>query len=171
MARAVLRVFVLAFAVIGVVSSAERLFGQASTPMAPVTPVHVGIIVRDADAAARKWADVFGIAVPPPKSSGYTQWTDAAGPAQWRVKLTSFQLGSMTVELVEPLDTAGPHRAHLDRFGQGLHHIAFAVPDRAAGFAFLTAQGGVQTSPTYVDMKDLLGTTVEIAPTSMGSGR
>ena len=164
-------VVVLAFAVIGVVSSAERMFGQASTPMAPVTPVHVGIIVRDADAAARKWADVFGIAIPPPKSSGYTQWSDATGSAQWRVKLTSFQLGGMTVELVEPLDSAGPHRAHLDRFRQGLHHIAFAVPDRAAGFAFLKAQGGTQTSPTYVDMKDLLGTTVEIAPTSMGSGR
>ncbi len=165
------KAIVMMFAVIGVAASVERLVGQGASAMAPVRPHHVGVIVKDVDATAKRFEEVFGITVPPAKASSYTQWATDAGPVQWRVKLTSFTLGNLTVELVEPLDSAGPHRAHLDRFGQGLHHIGFAVPDRAAGFGFLTAQGGTQTSPTYVDMKELLGMTVELVPTSMGSGR
>ncbi len=165
------KALVMMFAVIGVAASAERLAGQGSSPMAPIRPHHIGVIVKDVDATVKQFEQVFGITVPPAKASGYTQWTTDAGPVQWRVKLTSFTLGSLTLELVEPLDSAGPHRAHLDRFGQGLHHIGFAVPDRAAGFAFLKTHGGTQTSPTYVDLKELLGMTVELVPTSMGSGR
>ncbi|MGE0394871.1 MAG: VOC family protein [Vicinamibacterales bacterium] len=165
------RGIVLVFAAVGVVSSVERLVGQAGNPMQPVVTHHLGIIVRDVDEAAKTWSRVFGVTVPPPKASGYTEWTGAHTPGRWRVKLTSFQLGQMTIELVEPLDAAGPHRAHLDRFGQGLHHIGFVVADRPAGFAHLTRQGGTQTSPTYVDMKDLLGTTVELVPTVMAQAR
>ncbi len=148
------KAIVMMFAVIGVAASAERLADQGTSAMAPVRPHHVGVIVRDVNATVKQFEDVLGITVPPAKVSGYTQWATDAGPVRWRVTLTSFTLGSLTVELVEPLDGAGLHRAHLDRFGQGLHHIGFAVPDRAAGFAFLTTHGGTQTSPTYVDMKE-----------------
>lgn len=160
-----LRAIVWCLAAIGAVTTVRTLSGQVTSPLAGRPTTHVGVIVRDVDATVARMERTFGVSIPPATVSGTTTWTgDPAGPQAWRVKLTSFQLGTMTLELVEPLDNAGPHRAHLDRFGPGLHHIAFNTRDRAEAFAWLTAQGGRQVSPTYVDMKDLLGFTVEVAP-------
>jgi len=159
------RATVAVFALIGVLASARTLAGRQANPFAGAPTTHVGVIVRDVDATAQRIRETLGADVPPAFTSGKTVWTgDPSGPTSWRVKLTSFTLGELTVELVEPLDAAGPHRAHLERFGQGLHHIAFVTTDRPAAFAWLTSRGGTQVSPTYVDMKDLLGFTVEIAP-------
>src|SRR5262245_17001959 len=154
------------FAVVGVIATVQRLASQDITPLAHPIPTHVGIIVNDIDKTAKKFEEVFGITVPPINTSGMTSWADnpAGANVQWRVKLVSFTLGSMTIELVEPLEGPGPHRAFLDRFGQGLHHIAFAVPDRQRTFDFLKSRGARQTSATYTDMKDLLGFTVEVSP-------
>lgn len=161
------KTIVPAFAVLGVVALAQQLSGQGASPLMGAPPTHVGIIVRDVDQTAKQFEDVFGVKVPPAQTAGPISWPEnPAGPnVQWRVKLTSFSLAGLTIELVEPLDGPGPHRAHLERYGQGMHHLAFAVPDRPAAFAFLRHQGGRQTSSTYVDLKELLGMTVEIAPT------
>ena len=153
------------FAVIGVIASVHQLAGQGASPLNGLTPTHVGIIVQDIEKSAQTFHDVFGVTVPPASLSGPISWPEnPAGPVQWSVKLTTFKLGSLTVELVEPVNGPGPHRAFLNKFGQGLHHVAFAVPDRQSAFAFLRGKGGTQVSSTYVDLKDLLGFTVEIAP-------
>ena len=164
--RTVLRAVVGVFAIVGVVASAERLFGQDVTPLARPLPTHIGIIVHDIEKTARKFEEVFGIKVPPINTSGMTSWADnpAGANVQWRVKLVSFPIGHMTIELVEPLEGPGPHRAFLDKFGQGMHHVAFAVQDRPGTFAFLKGKGATQVSATYTDMKDLLGFTVEVSP-------
>ena len=163
--RTVRNALVALFTIIGLVTTVRELTGQRSRPWGDLTPAHLGIIVRDVDRAARSFEDVFGVTVPQARESGLTSWPDnPAGPVQWRVKLTSFKMGALTLELVEPLDGPGPHRAHLEKFGQGLHHLAFFVPDRPAAFAFLRGQGGTQVSPTYVDLKEMLGMTVEVAP-------
>lgn len=155
---------VVVFAIIGVVASVRELTGQNAGPMAGAVAMHVGIMVHeDVDQTAKRFQEVFGVTVPPARASGPISWPDnPAGPGvQWSVKLTSFPLGGLTIELVEPVSGPGPHRAHLDRFGQGLHHIAFGVDDPKSAFAFLRSKGGTQVSSTYVDMKDLLGFTVE----------
>lgn len=162
-----MRVIVWSLAFIGAVTSVRALAEQAASPFAGAPTTHVGVIVRDVDATVRRMQDTFGVSIPAATVSGKTVWNgDPSGPQEWRVKLTSFVLGNITLELVEPLDAAGPHRAHLDRFGPGLHHIAFITKDRAEAFAWLKGKGGQQVSPTYVDMKELLGFTVEVAPDS-----
>lgn len=164
--RTFARIAVALLAVVGAATTIRTVAGQAASPLARAPVTHVGVIVRDVDATVRRMEETFGIRIPAPFVSGKTVWNgDPSGPKEWRVKLTSFVLGGVTLELVEPLDEAGPHRAHLNQFGQGLHHIAFATPDRGAAFAWLTGKGGQQVSPTYVDMKELLGFTVEVAPT------
>lgn len=160
-----IRAIVWSLACIGAVTSVRALAGQQASPFVGAPTTHVGVIVRDVDATVRRMQDTFGVSIPAATVTGKTVWNgDPSGPKEWRVKLTSFVLGSMTLELVEPLDAAGPHRAHLDRFGPGLHHIAFITKDRAEAFAWLKEKGGLQVSPTYVDMKELLGFTVEVAP-------
>ena len=157
------------FALIGVVASVQRLVGQNDSPLDGAVTTHVGVIVHDIDETARVFEDVLGVTVPPAREAGPISWPgNPAGPVEWHLKLTSFQLGSLTIELVEPVTGPGPHQAHLDQFGQGLHHIAFGVADREAAFAYLRGKGGTQTSSTYVDFKDLLGFTVEVAPAPRG---
>ena len=159
------KAIVTIFALIGVTTSVQRLVEQNASPIDGAVTTHIGIMVHDVDATARVFEDVFGVTVPPAREAGPISWPDnPAGPVEWYVKLTSFQLGSLTLELVEPVTGPGPHQAHIDRFGPGLHHIAFAVDDREAAFAYLRGKGGTQTSSTYVDFKELLGFTVELAP-------
>jgi catechol 2,3-dioxygenase-like lactoylglutathione lyase family enzyme len=161
------RAVVLAFALFGVFAFCRDLLGQAQSPFVNVTPIHIGVIVDDIERAARTYRDVFGVQVPPARDAGPNSWPgNPAGDVQWTLKLTSFKLGTTTIELVQPLVGPGPHRNHLERFGPGLHHLAFLVPDRDAAFAFLRSHGGRQTSATYVDFKDSLGMTVEVAPPS-----
>jgi hypothetical protein len=44
-----------------------------------------------------------------------------------------------------------------------LQHIAFSVPDAKGAIDALVARGGSVTMSGYVDMKELLGFTAEIA--------
>jgi catechol 2,3-dioxygenase-like lactoylglutathione lyase family enzyme len=164
--RSLGKAIVAAFAIIGVVASVQHVGGQNVSPFAGQTPTHVGVIVHDIEKTSRMFHDVFGVTVPPIQTSQRITWPEnPAGPdVAWRVRLTTLRLGTLAIELVQPLEGAGPHRAHLERFGQGLHHLAFAVADRSAAFAFLKSKGGTQASSTYVDLKDQLGMTVEIAP-------
>ncbi len=46
-----------------------------------------------------------------------------------------------SLELIEPLDPGSGVARFLERQGQGLHHIAFRVPDIAAELARLEAEG------------------------------
>lgn len=156
------RLTVSLFALVGVATLLGVATSQKRTPLADVTVAHVGVIVRDIDKSAKTFEEVFGVSVPPARASGLVSWPEnPAGPVQWRVRLTSFQIGGVTIELVEPVEGPGPHQAFLSNSGEGLHHIALMVPDRSAAFAFLKAQGGRQVSSTYIDMKDVLGFTVE----------
>jgi hypothetical protein len=72
------------------------------------------VIVRDVDQTARSVEQVFGVRVPPAQTAGPISWPEnpAGAHLQWRVKLTSFDLAGLTIELVEPLEGPGP-RARL----------------------------------------------------------
>ena len=153
---------VVLLAFIGAVTSFQRLTAHYRTPLADAVVAHVGIIVHDVDKTAKVFEEMFSVTVPPARTSPPISWAgNPAGPVQWRVKLTSFALGNMTIELVEPLDGPGPHRAFLEKHGQGMQHLAFTVVDRDAAFGFLRSKGGRQISATYVDMHESLGFTVE----------
>ena len=79
-----------------------------------------------------------------------------------RVKFDQFRIGNMTIELIQPVAGPGPHRDHLDRFGQGLQHLAFNVKDQKTAIDYLVSKGGKWTMAPYVDMKDILGFTLEL---------
>jgi LAO/AO transport system kinase len=106
--------------------------GAAAAPIVPdLTIDHIGIAVRSIEAASRFYRDVLGLTASPPEYLP-TDGVIAAFVA----------FGDTRVELLEP---AGPESAiarFLERRGEGIHHIAVAVPDvarsldaaRAAGF-------------------------------------
>lgn len=52
-----------------------------------------------------------------------------------------FKVGESKIELLQPLDTSGPIAKFLQKHGQGMHHIAYAVEDIKAEMLRLTDQG------------------------------
>ena len=79
---------------------------------------HIGIAVRDLDSAERIFEDILG--VPPFKREEV--------PSE-SVKVSFFQTGESKVELLESTSISGPIAEHIEKRGEGLHHIAFFVDD------------------------------------------
>ena len=157
---------VVIFAVIGLIASVQRLRGQSATPMAGFAVTHVGIIVRDMDKTIQYFEEIFGIDVPAPTEFGPLSLpADVPGREQSRVKIVQFKLGDLSIELLQPLRGPGPHRDHLEKFGQGLHHIAFSVKNLESTIGFLLSKGGKRTLRGYADLKEQLGFTVELSQT------
>jgi methylmalonyl-CoA/ethylmalonyl-CoA epimerase len=73
----------------------------------------------------------------------------APGPAETAdgAAIVKLALGDVDVELLEPLDPAGPIARFLSRRGPGIHHLCFRVADldaalercRAAGYTLVDA--------------------------------
>ncbi len=62
-------------------------------------------------------------------------------PTQARAKLAFFQLGSVSLELIEPLGRPSTWREFLEAHGEGVHHIAFRIEDMEEQLAILERKG------------------------------
>lgn len=96
---------------------------------APLRLHHVGIVVGDLDAAVARY-----------EALGFGAGERWEIPQQHVVAVT-FPAGPGWVELIQPTDPEGPiARFHAKR-GDGMHHIAYAVPDLAAALRRLADAG------------------------------
>jgi glyoxalase/bleomycin resistance protein/dioxygenase superfamily protein len=50
-------------------------------------------------------------------------------PTSFSLRIAFGALGGVLLELLEPLDDRSPHAEFLASRGEGLHHLAFLVPD------------------------------------------
>lgn len=91
---------------------------------------HIGIIVRDLARAAA----AYGLL-------GFGPGEEITAPAQGiRALVLATGRAGETLEIFTPLGD-GPVRSSLEKRGEGLHHIAFAVPNIVAELARLRAVG------------------------------
>ncbi len=98
---------------------------------------HLGILVRDLPAALVSY-----------RTLGFTPDEPLDAPAHGiRAALVPLG-GGVTLEIFTPI-ADGPVRASLEKRGEGLHHVAFAVPDLASELCILAARGVrlVDTTP------------------------
>jgi methylmalonyl-CoA/ethylmalonyl-CoA epimerase len=79
---------------------------------------HIGIAVRDLEAAERIFEDILG----------EPAFKRESVPSE-SVNVSFFQTGESKVELLESTDADGPIAKHIEKRGEGLHHLAFAVDD------------------------------------------
>ena len=79
---------------------------------------HLGIAVKDLNAAEKIFTDVLG--VEPFKREEV---------ANENVITSFFQTGESKVELLQSTSDDGPIARHIEKRGEGLHHIAFHVDD------------------------------------------
>jgi len=92
----------------------------------------VALIVKDIEATKQKYAEFFGVEAPPTVTGGEYEVTGTkymGNPApRAGAKLAFFNVGpSLALELIEPNGEQSTWQDHLDKHGEGLHHIAFNV--------------------------------------------
>ena len=61
--------------------------------------------------------------------------------AEQKVKTAFFKVGQTKIELLEPTGPESPIAKFIEKRGEGIHHLAFAVPDLPASLAELQNAG------------------------------
>lgn len=94
----------------------------------PPGPIdHVGIAVRDLDAACAMYRELLG-----------AELTHRENVAQQGVEVAFLELpGAARIELIAPLDDDSPVARFIERRGEGLHHVCVLVDDITTTLASL----------------------------------
>ncbi len=77
---------------------------------------HIGIAVKDLDESIKYYEEILGL-----KCYAVEEVRDQ------KVKTAFFMLGETKIELLESTDPEGPIGKFIDKKGEGVHHLAFAV--------------------------------------------
>jgi methylmalonyl-CoA/ethylmalonyl-CoA epimerase len=86
--------------------------------MKPTHVEHIGIAVENLDEAIKYYQDVLGL-----------ECYSIEEVKDQKVKTAFFKVGDTKIELLESTDPEGPIGKFIEKKGQGIHHIAFAVED------------------------------------------
>lgn len=125
---------------------------------------HIAIAVPELDAAIRRFVDDLGLELAGTEDVHAARTTTAFLPVA----------GPTAIELITPLDGAGPVATHLEKRGPGLHHICFRTDDvdgdmarlQAKGWRFTTdapTPGAHGTRVCFVHPKSSGGVLIELA--------
>ena len=104
---------------------------------------HIGIAVKDLQASNLLFEKLFG--APAYKE----EEVESEG-----VKTSFFMVGESKIELLEATNPESPIAKFIDKKGEGIHHIAFAVEDIKAEIERLKAEGFVFISEEPKDGAD-----------------
>lgn len=91
---------------------------------------HIGIAVKDLEASIRFYEDVLGLTC-----YAIEEVVDQ------KVKTAFFKVGQTKVELLESTDPEGPIGKFIEKKGEGVHHMAFAVKGIEQSLARLDEKG------------------------------
>ncbi len=86
--------------------------------MKPTHIEHIGIAVNNLSEAIKFYENILGL-----KCYSVKEIADQ------KVKTAFFKIGQTKIELLEPTNIDSPIGKFLEKRGQGIHHIAFAVED------------------------------------------
>lgn len=100
---------------------------------------HLGIAVEDLESTISIYRDLLGLPM---------VGTDEV-PEQ-KVKVAMFKVGESKIELLESTDPEGPIGKHIEKKGQGIHHIAFHTDNIEADLEKMKQQGARLINETPV---------------------
>lgn len=84
--------------------------------MKPTYIEHIGIAVTDLDAAIKLYEKILG-----------QPCYNVEDVADQKVRTAFFKVGETKIELLQSTDPEGPIGKFIEKKGEGIHHIAFAV--------------------------------------------
>jgi len=151
---------VASFILVITTSNAQEKFGEGNV-------TQIGLVVNDIEKASEKWAAILGFDEVPETiitdeyEKAHTQFEGK--PSDARAKLAFFRLENITFELIEPVGKKSTWYEHLEKYGEGIHHIAFKVDGMEKNINRLEKKGGVLQqegdftggSYSYVDMPEV----------------
>ncbi len=123
---------------------------------------HVAIAVRHLDSSIEEYSSKYGVSP-----------LHREVVAEQGVEEVMLAIGGSFIQLVQPLTADSPVGRFIERNGEGLHHVAYAVANiddslahlQAAGARLIDStarRGGRGTRIAFVHPKDLAGTLVEL---------
>lgn len=86
--------------------------------MTPTHIEHIGIAVENLEEAIKYWENVMGL-----------KCYNIEEVADQKVKTAFFKIGEVKIELLEATSPDSTIASFIEKKGQGVHHIAFAVED------------------------------------------
>ena len=147
--------------------------------------VQIGVVVRDLDRAIAFLSDVLGIGPfrtitwPPPDRTDI-QRTYHGEPGDFSARMAFAELGSIELELIQPLEGESIWSDFLKQRGEGIHHIRFNTANTRPLIQYL-AEHGIKVSQrgsglrpgtewAYFDTESEIGFIVEIMNVLPGTG-
>ncbi len=117
---------------------------KPSPPLQNAVLCQIGFVAKDADRIARKLSEITGLDASAPVitddfEKARTHYRGKPSPA--KAKLIFFNMGQVSIEIIEPIGGPSTWREFLDKNGDGVHHIAFAVKDADRSAERLSAEG------------------------------
>jgi methylmalonyl-CoA/ethylmalonyl-CoA epimerase len=91
---------------------------------------HIGIAVKNLQEAIKMYESIFGL----------TCYKIEEIPDQ-KVRTAFFKIGQTKIELLESTDPQGPVGKFIEKKGEGVHHIAFAVENLAGALTEIEKKG------------------------------
>jgi methylmalonyl-CoA/ethylmalonyl-CoA epimerase len=91
---------------------------------------HVGIAVKDLEAAVALYRDALGF-----------PFAGTEEVPEQKVKVAMFPVGESRVELLAATSPDSPIARHIEKKGEGIQHLAFAVDNLEQALAALKAKG------------------------------
>jgi len=135
--------------------------------------MQVGLIVENIEAAVQAWSLVLGVEPPSivttdPFDIANTRYQGSPSPAQ--AKLAFFDLGQVTLELIQPIGEPSTWNDQLVAHGSSLHHVAFEIKGMEQHIGSLAEHGlqliqqGEYTGGryAYLDGQKKFGAVIEL---------
>ncbi len=123
---------------------------------------HIGIAVKNLESSMKLYENSFNLKI---------QHIEEL--KENKVKVASFKIGDVNIELLEPLTDDSPIKSFLDKKGEGIQHIAFLVKDisktlgelKEKGVSLIDEKprGGSQgTKIAFIHPKSTFGVLIEL---------
>lgn len=91
---------------------------------------HIGIAVKNLETSIKYYEEIFGL-----KCYAVEEVKDQ------KVRTAFFQVGQTKIELLESTEPDGPIGKFIEKRGEGVHHLAFAVNNIEAGLKEIENKG------------------------------
>jgi methylmalonyl-CoA/ethylmalonyl-CoA epimerase len=141
--------------------------------LATKTVTQVAVIVKDIDKAGKAWAKVLGVDVPEASvAEGHISRPTLyrGDPSDAKAKLAFLTMDNLQIELIQPLGGKSTWQDFLDKYGEGIHHIAFQVKDingierkfESMGMPTVQLGGWNGGAYSYIDASNSLGCILEL---------
>lgn len=164
----------------GSVPSPDEMGTRGTVPIKGA--VHLALAVRDAERAARHYQEELGVGPWRIERFGSEMKgaTYKGKVVSVDMKVAVAQLGPFDLALEQPLSSPSPMQDFLERNGQGIHHVCFAVDELEPAIAAMedvgygaifTARGfgpNADGEAAYFDTEDDLGIIIELAKVPSG---